>query len=168
MKDQTQSTEGAPQSLAEAIGSAEQVVGRRVKSLRVTRGWSQQELATRMATKGYQWRQTTVAKTEAADRPIRVNEVQGLASIFGVTVSDLMTVPIDDFEMATATIRLNELRGLLDASNQRVLELQRTRQHIDRELEEASRAHSDLIDQVDAQVRECTEIADRLRDSQGE
>jgi uncharacterized coiled-coil protein SlyX len=39
--------------------------------------------------------QTTVAKTEAADRPLRVNEVADLARVLGVRVPDLVSTDHD-------------------------------------------------------------------------
>lgn len=44
---------------------------------------------------GFTWRQTTAAKTEAGNRPIRVNEAHALAEIFGVTVNDLLPYETD-------------------------------------------------------------------------
>ncbi|MEU2162409.1 helix-turn-helix transcriptional regulator [Streptomyces sp. NPDC019208] len=125
MKDQTQSTEDEPRSAWDALGSPEHVVGRRVKALRIARGWSQQELATRMSDQGYGWRQTTVAKTEAADRPIRVNEIQGLARVFNVQMTDLLTVPIDDVDVANAAALLADVRAVAVAARQRLDECER-------------------------------------------
>lgn len=147
--------------------TAEEVMGKQVKRIRELRGWSQQELARRMHEKGYSWRQTTVAKTEAADRPIRVNEVQGLAIVFGVTVNDLLTVPVDDFEMLGAASRLAKLRTLASAANQRVIELRRTRERVDKETEAAEAEYRQLLDQIDEQQREYEEIATRVK-QQGE
>jgi peptidoglycan hydrolase CwlO-like protein len=44
---------------------------------------------------GHSWIQTTVAKTEAADRPLRVNEVADLAKILGVRVPHLVSSQTD-------------------------------------------------------------------------
>lgn len=154
--------ESTPTSLSDTLGSAEDIVGRRVRALRVMRGWSQQELATRMSERGQGWRQTTVAKTEAADRPIRVNEVQALAVVFGVTAGDLLSVPIDDFEMASAAVRLTELQALLEAANQRVLETRRVKERADAELAEAEAACAAVIDELDEQRREYEETKKRV------
>lgn len=108
-----------------------------MKSLRIARGWPQQELATRMSDEGFSWRQTTVAKTEAADRPIRVNEAAALAGIFGITLNDLLTIPIDDVHMAQLTVEMGELRSLYKAASQRVNECERTKERAEAELSEA-------------------------------
>ncbi|QER88599.1 helix-turn-helix domain-containing protein [Streptomyces tendae] len=162
MEDETRDESARPVRI-----TAEEVMGKQVKRIRELRGWSQQELARRMVDKGYSWRQTTVAKTEAADRPIRVNEVQGLAIVFGVTVNDLLAVPIDDFEMLGAASRLTELRTLAEAANQRVIELRRTRERLDKDAEAAEQEYRDLLDQIDEQQREYDEISARVK-QQGE
>ncbi|MFI9610356.1 helix-turn-helix domain-containing protein [Streptomyces sp. NPDC052023] len=163
MEDETREESPRPVRM-----TAEEVMGKQVRRIRELRGWSQQELARRMHDKGYSWRQTTVAKTEAADRPIRVNEVQGLAIVFGVTVNDLLAVPIDDYEMLGAASRLTELRTLAEAANQRVLELRRTRERVDQEVEAAEEECRRLLDQIDEQQREYDEIAARVTEQQGE
>jgi transcriptional regulator with XRE-family HTH domain len=71
--------------------TAEHVLGTRVSELRRARGWPQEELARRMRDAGFTWRQTTVAKTEKADRPVRVNEAAALARLFETTIEQLTT-----------------------------------------------------------------------------
>lgn len=50
----------------------------------MNRGWSQEELGSRLTAAGAPMHQTTVAKLEAARRPITVNEVHVLAGVFGL------------------------------------------------------------------------------------
>lgn len=69
---------------------AEPLLGERLRSLRQLRDWSQEDVANRMRSAGFTWRQSTVAKTEAADRPIRVNEAAALAEIFGSDLGELL------------------------------------------------------------------------------
>lgn len=64
-------------------------VAERTRKLREERGWSQEELGRKLGTYGFAMHQTTVAKLEGAGRPIRLNEVQALANIFGVSPADL-------------------------------------------------------------------------------
>jgi len=49
--------------------TAEQTVGANIKAMRAQLGLTQVELAEAMQRLGHSWIQTTVAKTEAADRP---------------------------------------------------------------------------------------------------
>ena len=81
---------------------------------------SQQAVASRMVDAGHSWRQTTVAKTERAARPIRVNEVASLARIFGVSPSTLL----DEADMGS------ELHGrLLRLEARRMAALKRIHNH---------------------------------------
>lgn len=77
----------------------ERRLGAKVRELRRERGWSQEDLARRLDAFGYQMHQTTVAKLEAGERPIRVNELAALAVILEVTaaelIADLSLVPPD-------------------------------------------------------------------------
>jgi len=71
--------------------TAEHVLGKRVRELRQARGWSQDDVARQMVAGGFSWRQTTVAKTEKADRPVRVNEATALAQLFETDLDQLVT-----------------------------------------------------------------------------
>jgi transcriptional regulator with XRE-family HTH domain len=71
-------------------GQPEAALGKRVKELRKACGWSQEELARRMSALGFSWVQTTAAKTELANRPIRVNEAVALARLLGLTFERLL------------------------------------------------------------------------------
>jgi transcriptional regulator with XRE-family HTH domain len=75
--------------------TAEEHVGENIKYWRTKLGLTQAELANAMRGLGHSWIQTTVAKTEAADRPLRVNEVADLAHILGVHVPHLVSSPSD-------------------------------------------------------------------------
>jgi transcriptional regulator with XRE-family HTH domain len=70
--------------------TAEMALGLRLRRLRDARGMSQEQLARLMSVHGHPWHQTTVAKTEAGARPIRVNEVIDLARVFGLKPGDLL------------------------------------------------------------------------------
>jgi hypothetical protein len=64
--------------------SAEMAAGQALRIARTAAGLTQQQVADRMAGCGYpDWRQTTIAKTEAAQRPLRLNELVALARILG-------------------------------------------------------------------------------------
>lgn len=73
-----------------SIPSAEELAGQELKRLRTERGWSQEEVARRMTSSGYDWHQTTVGRTESAARPLRVNEAVLLAAIFEVPITQLL------------------------------------------------------------------------------
>lgn len=118
-------------------------MGKQVKRFREIRGWSQQELARKMLDRGHSWRQTTVAKTEAADRPIRVNEAQDLATLFGVSVEDLLTIPAEDVALAHLTVRVGELRARRAAALEALQEAEEAKQHAE-----------ELVERTSAELRE--------------
>lgn len=58
--------------------------------LREERGWSQSELARRMVEAGWpKYTQMSVSRTEKGERPIRLNEAEALANVFGVEMYEL-------------------------------------------------------------------------------
>lgn len=68
----------------------ERTLGESLRSMRTARGLSQEDVAQMMKMAGFNWRQTTVAKTEGGARPVRVNEAAALALCFGVTVNEML------------------------------------------------------------------------------
>jgi ribosome-binding protein aMBF1 (putative translation factor) len=67
----------------------EHELGLNVKGLRDQLGWSQQELAYQMNGRGIRWHQTTVARVEKGERPLRLSEAAVLARIFGVDLQQM-------------------------------------------------------------------------------
>jgi transcriptional regulator with XRE-family HTH domain len=85
--------------------------GRALRRLRLARNWSQDEVAVRMTAYGYDFHQTTIAKIEAAQRPLRVRELADFAALYGVEVQDLVyppsrSLPEIDQEIADVRARL--------------------------------------------------------------
>lgn len=122
-------------------GSAEEQIGERLRALRVGRGWSQAELATRMAGRDEKWTQSTIAKTEGATRPIRLNELAALAETLDVLLTDLL-----EPERELPLERRAELQALVieDATlRARRAQLQRQWDSIEHEL-------NDLEDHIDS------------------
>ncbi|KES07317.1 hypothetical protein BU52_09935 [Streptomyces toyocaensis] len=132
----------------------------------MARGWSQQELATRMTDQGYSWRQTTVAKTEGADRPIRVNEMLGLARAFGLQIADLLTVPIDDVDVANAAALVADMAAAAAVARQRVDEYERA---LDKARAEEARITTELEERR-AEYRRAVATAEerKAREADGE
>ena len=65
--------------------------GKRVKAERERRGWSQAEMAKILSDKGLRpMHPTTVAKIEAGDRSVRINEAVGMADLFEVSMDSLL------------------------------------------------------------------------------
>jgi transcriptional regulator with XRE-family HTH domain len=72
------------------IPSTEAIFGETVRLLRQERGLSQDDLAAAMRAEGFDWHQTTTSKTEAAQRPIRLNEAKALADILRMRLSAML------------------------------------------------------------------------------
>lgn len=86
----------------------EQVFGARLRDLRQQHLLSQRQVAEAMVEQGFSWRQTTAAKTEAAERPVPIGEAVALARLFGTTVSDLTS---DGPEVQQGVVLRNMLRA---------------------------------------------------------
>lgn len=85
--------------------------GQALRRLRLARNWTQEEVAMRMTAYGYDFHQTTIAKIEAAQRPLRVRELADFAALYGVGVQDLVyppsrSLPEIDQEIREVTVRL--------------------------------------------------------------
>jgi transcriptional regulator with XRE-family HTH domain len=99
--------------------SPEQVAGVRIREIRIARHMTQAALAKAMKALGYNWLQTTIAKVEAAERPLRLNEATDLAGVLGVEVSYLLTPPLTGLSAVSQDfremLRLQEITEQLDA-----------------------------------------------------
>jgi transcriptional regulator with XRE-family HTH domain len=108
------------------IPTPEELAGEELRRLRLARRWSQEELARRMSAAGHgNWHQTTVGKTEAAARPLRLNEAVALAGLFEVPVTQLI---------APITLKAEDVQAELETIEDRWAELQQ--RHADAQSEQ--------------------------------
>lgn len=89
---------------SKAAAHLERRFGRGIKTMREARGWSQTELAERLAELGFEYHQTTIGKIESAARPLRLSELFAFAGVFGIPASDMLaatgsTVNPDSFSV---------------------------------------------------------------------
>jgi transcriptional regulator with XRE-family HTH domain len=84
--------------------------GRALRRMRLSRDWSQEEAARRMQAYGYDFHQTTIAKIEAAQRPLRVRELADFAALYGVEIQDLIYPPSGSLEDVAREITGLELQ----------------------------------------------------------
>jgi transcriptional regulator with XRE-family HTH domain len=84
--------------------------GRALRRLRLSLGWSQEEVARRMQAYGYDFHQTMIAKIEAAQRPLRVRELADFAALYGVEVQQLIYPSSSSPEEVAREITEVELR----------------------------------------------------------
>lgn len=99
----------------------EEQAGRALRRLRLARDWSQEEVAVRMTAYGYDFHQTTIAKIEGAQRPLRVRELADFAALYGVEVQELVyppsrSLPEINQEIADVRTRLDAARAAADAA----------------------------------------------------
>lgn len=78
-----------------------------VKAERERRQWSQAGLAGMLADRGYPMHWTTIAKIEAGDRSVRVDEAGVFADLFGVSVDTMIGRTGSDTDMVWAIGKLS-------------------------------------------------------------
>lgn len=151
--------------------TAERVLGSRLKQLREAAGMPQAGLAGRMVRLGHSWQQTTVAKTEASQRPIRVNEAVDLARIFGIQVSELIGPPANPFQehesLLTAEAAQRPDPRTLPSVEWLLLKIRRDRKlneidGMDYELQALKAQLSDKEREIEAAQRDLEELAAQL------
>jgi transcriptional regulator with XRE-family HTH domain len=126
-----------------------------IKYWRAKLGLTQAELAEAMQGLGHSWIQTTVAKTEAADRPLRVNEVADLAKILGVRVPHLVSSK-NDWELEAIKVTQEGWLGHAMRLKAEIEELNRQVEVKTQALKEAQKRVRDLeteFKQVEAEHR---------------
>jgi transcriptional regulator with XRE-family HTH domain len=94
--------------------------GARLRRARERAGISQEHLSANLAVMhDVNWHQTTVGKTEAGERPIRLSEAVAVAHLLGVPLNDLAYDPADDTprveRVALAYAELARVRQDIDA-----------------------------------------------------
>jgi transcriptional regulator with XRE-family HTH domain len=81
----------------QAASRPREVFARRVKEVRTRRGWTQQELADRMALFGWPIDRATIARTEGLAREVSLEEALAICVALGVCPLH-MVVPLSDDE----------------------------------------------------------------------
>jgi transcriptional regulator with XRE-family HTH domain len=91
---------------------AEDHFRKRLKDERVRRKWSQSEVAKLLSGKGIHTYATTIAKIEAGDRAVRIDEAAGIADLFEVSLDSLLGRRAGlDNDLAYALRALQEIAG---------------------------------------------------------
>lgn len=107
-----------------------------------------------MAAFGIEWHQTTVGRTETADRPLRLNEAFALAALFGIGLASLTAPPrIDPSALSDDELTAMDAELLI-----LINDLGEQRQEAEERMERAAADHSRWAERL-AQVRMKTEIA---------
>jgi len=115
----------------EYAGEPERVLAARVREIREKLGMTQAEVARGMTAQGLAMLQSTIAKIEACQRPVRLNEAVRLAAVLRTQLDDLMTDPRQrDMQDALAAAR-DEERELLGQLLQATHRLEQRRAALD-------------------------------------
>ncbi|MDR2454177.1 MAG: helix-turn-helix transcriptional regulator [Bifidobacteriaceae bacterium] len=82
--------------------------GDRVRTLRLDRGWTQEEFGKRLGQAGHPMSQPIVANLEAGKRPTRVAEIVAIAAVFAVPIAGLFGPPTPTEDAALAVAKVAE------------------------------------------------------------
>ncbi|MFM9643596.1 hypothetical protein [Streptomyces turgidiscabies] len=107
MEDQREPTQANAESPERTADRLSAILASRLRGARVAAGMSQDAVAKAMVERGFKWRQTTVAKSEAMDRPVLFAEVAALALIY--------RKDLDYFQFSGGG-----LEGLIDATREQL------------------------------------------------
>jgi transcriptional regulator with XRE-family HTH domain len=86
---------------------------KRVRDERVRRGWSQSEMAKLLSDKGIGAHTTTIAKIEAGDRAVPIDEAAAIADLFEVSLDKLL-----GRDLGPERDVMYAFKALLDTANQ--------------------------------------------------
>lgn len=114
------------EDVREYVAGLDRAFGARVRAVRERKGLSQNAMSLHMqVVHGFPWHQTTVAKTEAGERPIKLAEAVALADALDVRLFALLHDDLDDQERRAAerTAALRELMAVQGLVRQRLGEI---------------------------------------------
>lgn len=95
------------------------MVGLRVRELRTTRGWKQDELASQMTQRGFPMGQTTIAKIEHGSRFVTLDELGAFAAVFQTGLAEMFESQAD--EASALLVQLREARSARNQAREEVL-----------------------------------------------
>lgn len=73
--------------------AVETAFGEALRHVRREMGWSQEAVAEAMRSRGFDFHQTSVSKTETAERSVRLAEADALADVFGIPLWTMLAGP---------------------------------------------------------------------------
>lgn len=150
-------TDRIPPLASGGEGDWEWRIGQHVRRLRKARRWTQEELGQKLG-----MHQVSVAKLEAAKRPIRVNELVLLGQIFGVPYYAFMGRPTDTTEIAKMEEGYAALQGQLEIALRAFAQVERRKAAINAELSE----FADRISKLQSTASDFEAKLVRMRDKE--
>jgi len=134
----------------------------RVRQYRVElHGWSQAELAARMSDLDHGWHQTTVAKTERAERDPRYQELLALAEVLAVSLDDLLGLAVEpeDEETSEARFKIHRLEQEEQLRRHQVAFLERDIEDLEAQRKEHLQRLSELKKEIAAARKSCKAVS---------
>ena len=134
----------------------------RVRQYRVElHGWSQAELAARMSDLDHGWHQTTVAKTERAERDPRYPELLALAEVLAVSLDELLGLALEpeDKETSEARFKIHRLEQQEQLLRHQVAFLERDIEEMEAQRKEHLQRLSELKEEIAAARKACRAIS---------
>jgi transcriptional regulator with XRE-family HTH domain len=149
-----------------AAGAIDEWVAWNIRIRRENLGWSQADLAGKMAALGWKYHPQTVHRVESGQRKVTIGEAEALARIFSTTV-DTLTWP----DMVTHTAAwFGVFIGRADAAFEQVATQTReslfAREHLERALAEVERLQIGDLDGVREMVAEARSVLDKASPEQ--
>jgi len=139
--------------------------GERVKAERDHRGWSQAHMATMQSDEGiHSMHPTTIAKIEAGDRSVRINEAVGIADLFEVSLDSL--VGRQEHDDSTLMFALRVLAGYAGDAKRQIVPARNVAADIEEQLKDAARRFDSP--QIEALLRLALEMAEHLDAAQAQ
>jgi transcriptional regulator with XRE-family HTH domain len=133
--------------------------GERIKAEREDRGWSQADMAKALSTVGvHSMHPTTIAKIEAGDRSVRINEAVGIADLFEVSLDALLDRDWPDDSALMFALRV--LAGYAGNAKRQIAQARDVAADIEDQLEDAARRFDSP--QIKALSRLALEMAEHL------
>lgn len=117
--------------------SWERRFGEAVRTWRLDRKWSQEDLAERLRHQGFEMHQTTVAKIERGARPLRVAEAAAIADVFDMPIMAVFgqSSPLDRPVNLDSQRRVEEARVRVDHSRDNLYNVAQQHAHLLAEVE---------------------------------
>jgi transcriptional regulator with XRE-family HTH domain len=129
-----------------------------LKRLREARGWSQNELATRMRADGWpSFRQTTISRLEKGEQSVRIGEARALAAILGQRLETMVYPPEDAHALEVVHSALYGVHAATAKLRLSAMNLETERIRLQRAIERLRQSHPEMLSQVPA---ESLELAD--------
>ena len=118
------------------VSTVSHAIARRIREVREGQGLSQQAVADELTARGHKFSRLMVTHTEAAGRPITVEDLAALAVVFGVPVTHFFMTPDDTEAQALndqlLTVQATDvmLEGLATQLQQARAELAQQERHL--------------------------------------